>query len=197
MKNSPLPPKIILASASPRRRELLALLGIPFSVRVSEIEETRKPKETPSAFALRLAQEKASAITAEPTDLVLAADTIVVQGDTIYGKPTSSQHAHQILQKLSGQEHQVLTAVCLKQGAQIDAFSVTTRVKFRSLDENEIINYVRTKEPMDKAGAYAIQGAAAHMVEAIYGSYTNVVGLPLCELRQALLKFQKLTTRSA
>ena len=182
------PPEIILASASPRRRELLALLGLPFSIQVSDIEEIRQPNETPTAFALRLAQEKATAIDADASALVLAADTIVVQGDVIFGKPTSAKHAVEMLQQLSGKEHQVLTAVCLRKGTKINAFSVSTRVKFRPLDLQEIKNYVATQEPMDKAGAYAIQGGAAHMVEAIYGSYTNVVGLPLCEVQQALLK---------
>ena len=188
MNISPVSTQIILASASPRRRELLALLGLPFSVEVPEIEELRTPHETPESFALRLAKEKAAAIMAPANTLVLAADTIVIHGTQILGKPKDFVQATEFLRQLSASEHRVLTAVCLKKDQNQKSFSVSTRVLFRSLSDDEIKAYVDSGEPMDKAGAYAIQGGAAHMVKALFGSYTNVVGLPLCELRQVLLE---------
>ncbi len=180
-------PKLTLASASPRRRELLASLGIDFVVVVPEIDETPLSGEKPRAFAERLAEEKACAVDADGT--VVAADTIVVQNETILGKPADTAHAREMLLALSGGTHEVITGVCVKSAARTVVFSVVTEVVFRILTNDEIARYIATEEPMDKAGAYAIQGGAAHMVRSIQGSYTNVVGLPLCELHETLLSF--------
>lgn len=178
---------LVLASASPRRRELLATLGAEFSVLVPEIDETPLPGEKPRAFAERLAEEKACAVGAE--GIVVAADTIVVLDETILGKPTDAAHARQMLTSLSGNTHEVITGVCVKNPERTVVFSVVTQVLFRDLEESEIEDYIASGCPMDKAGAYAIQGGAAHMVRAIEGSYTNVVGLPLCELHETLISF--------
>ncbi len=178
---------LILASASPRRRELLASLGVNFRVVVPEIDETPLPDEKPRAFAERLAEEKACAV--EVRGLVIAADTIVVQNNTILGKPTDASHAEEMLGSLSGNMHMVITGVCVKNTTRTVVFSVVTEVVFRIINRLEIEAYVASGDPMDKAGAYAIQGGAAHMVRSIKGSYTNVVGLPLCELHEALLSF--------
>ena len=181
--------KIVLASASPRRRELLASLGLEFTVLVPAIEETAKEGETPRAFAQRLAAEKAAAVSADPGTTVIAADTIVVLDGDILGKPSDDTHAFEMLSKLSGRTHKVITGVCLARDAAVRIFSVLTEVVFRELTQTEIAGYVASGCPMDKAGAYAIQGGAAHMVRAINGSYTNVVGLPLCELHKELISF--------
>ena len=178
---------LILASASPRRRELLATLGLDFSIVVPEIDETPKPGEKPRAYVERLAAEKAGA--ADAPGIIIAADTIVVQGETILGKPTDERHACEMLRSLSGTVHEVVTGVCVKSAEHTVVFSVGTQVAFRAMEEAEIEAYVATGEPMDKAGAYAIQGGAAHMVQRIEGSYTNVVGLPLCELHETLISF--------
>jgi septum formation protein len=181
--------KVILASASPRRRELLASLGLEFSVLVPAIEETAKQGEPPRAFAERLAAEKAAAVPADPGTTIIAADTIVVQDGNILGKPCDEAHAAEMLSTLSGKTHEVITGVCIRTNAGSRVFSVSTEVEFRTLTQEEIADYVSSGCPMDKAGAYAIQGGAAHMVRAINGSYTNVVGLPLCELHKALISF--------
>lgn len=181
--------KLVLASASPRRRELLSLLGVSFSVQVPEVEETHITGEAPRAFAERLAAEKANDISSTPETTVIAADTIVVQDHAILGKPSSKEQAFAMLSGLSGNMHAVLTGVCIKRDSRLVVFSVSTTVVFRTLTVKEIAEYVDTGCPMDKAGGYAIQGGAAHMVRAIRGSYTNVVGLPLCELHEALISF--------
>jgi septum formation protein len=184
--------KIILASASPRRRELLARLGIPFEVVVSGVDEEPWPREKPESYVLRNASEKARAVSARyPEAWILAADTIVVVNDEILEKPKSAQHALDMLRRLSGREHEVITGVCVRHpipaGFREAADTVRTRVRFRALSSAEIDAYVATGEPMDKAGAYAIQGGAASFVESIDGSYDNVVGLPLETVRRLLL----------
>ena len=179
-------PSILLASASPRRRELLAQLGVDFEVCVPEVDETRLPDEPPVHFVQRLAQKKACAVSAQENQLVLAADTVVVLDEQILGKPSSAEEAEAMLASLSGKTHQVMTGVCLRGRGFEKLFCVTTEVVFRPLAPEEIRRYVQTGEPMDKAGAYAIQGGAAGMVREIHGSYTNVVGLPLCEVYSAL-----------
>ncbi|MDH3981509.1 MAG: Maf family protein [Kiritimatiellaceae bacterium] len=189
MQTDPNTGTLILASASPRRRELLGSLGIEFSVQIPAIDETPHPGELPRAYAERLAAEKAAAISAGAETIVVAADTIVVQGTTILGKPTDESHAFEMLTGLSGKTHEVITGVCVKRGDTNKIFSVSTEVLFRTLEKAEIISYIATGCPMDKAGAYAIQGGAAHMVKSINGSYTNVVGLPLCELYKTLNSF--------
>lgn len=189
MQNYPTLGKVILASASPRRRELLTSLGLEFEVQVPAIDEIQNPGEPPRNFAERLAAEKAAAITADPETLLIAADTIVVQGSRTLGKPADGAEAFEMLIGLSGQTHEVITGVCLKRGNQCKVISVITQVVFRTLEKKEIIRYIASGCPMDKAGAYAIQGGAAHMVKEIRGSYTNVVGLPLCELHELLISF--------
>ncbi len=178
---------LTLASASPRRRELLATLGLDFSIALPEIDETPKFDEKPRALTERLAKEKAATVTVG--GIVIAADTLVVQGERILGKPTDEQHAIDMLRSLSNSTHEVITGVCMKSAERTVIFSVKTQVTFRTVAETEIVAYVATGEPMDKAGAYAIQGGAAHMIRRIEGSYTNVVGLPLCELHEALISF--------
>ena len=178
---------LILASASPRRRELLETLGLAFRVVVPEIDETPVAGEKPRAFAERMAEEKACAV--EVQGVVIAADTIVVHQQAILGKPASESHARAMLSALSGDRHEVITGVCIRSKVHTVVFSARTEVLFRVLEEDEIAAYIASGDPMDKAGAYAIQGGAAHMVQSIKGSYTNVVGLPLCELYEALRSF--------
>ncbi len=187
MENYPNIGKLLLASQSPRRRELLDSLGIEFDVHAPNVDESVLASEKPRAFAERLAGEKAAAISADPKTVILAADTIVVLGDWILGKPADDQHAFDMLNRLSGHTHEVITGVCLRRGDRNVIFSVTTKVMFRTLEKGEILRYIATGCPMDKAGAYAIQGGAAHMVKEIHGSYTNVVGLPLSEVHEKLL----------
>jgi septum formation protein len=172
--------KLILASASPRRAELLRNAGIAFTAQATRIPERRKPGEPPRVFALRLAREKARAIRARhPRRTVLGADTIVVVGDRVLGKPRDRRDARRMLRLLSGRTHQVTTAVCLA-GPDFEENRVeTTRVTMRKLSELEIRDYVSTSEPKDKAGAYAIQERASRFVSRIEGCYFNVVGLPV------------------
>jgi len=181
--------KVVLASASPRRRELLAGLGLEFSVEVPQIDESPLPGEAARPFVERLADGKARAIAAAPGTVLVAADTVVVLDGAILGKPADEAHAAEMLAGLSGRSHEVVTGVCVRKGERRQVFSVATEVVFRTLEEGEIRAYIASGCPMDKAGAYAIQGGAAHMVRAIKGSYTNVVGLPLCELHEALISF--------
>lgn len=183
-----MPRKLILASASPRRQELLREAGIPFVVHATEVDETPLPGEDAQQCALRLAREKALAAARRfPNDLVLGADTVVVVDDEILGKPRDQQDAARMLRRLSGRAHRVLTAVSLVvPGKGADTRSATTQVHFRKLKEGEIQEYIAGKEPMDKAGAYAIQGGAAHWVTGLEGDYSNVVGLPLMLVAEML-----------
>ena len=179
---------LILASASPRRRELLATLGLCFEVVKPNVDERLFEGEAPEQFVERLAKAKADAIF--PTDaMVIAADTIVVLEDHILGKPTDSEDARRMLRALSGKSHRVITGVCVQNSTRSIVFSLSTMVTFRALAEEEILMYVESGEPLDKAGAYAIQGYAASMVVRIEGSYTNVIGLPLCEIYKTLISF--------
>ena len=182
--------KIILASASPRRRELLALIAPRFDVRVSGIDETALPGEAPRTFAERMAAEKAAAIDLPPQTLIIAADTVVTIHDRLLGKPEHAQAAIEMLTLLSDQTHHVITGVSIRTPDISHTFSVSTEVTFRALTQAEVAAYVATGCPLDKAGAYAIQGGAAPFVRMIHGSYTNVVGLPLCELSEALSHHQ-------
>lgn len=179
--------QLILASASPRRRELLAGQGIVFDVRSSDIPEVPEPGEVAEAFTLRIAAEKAAAVApSAPGAAVLAADTAVVLGGRILGKPADPDDARSMLRSLAGHTHEVITGVCLLAPTGTERFAVRTAVRFRSIPEAEISWYVGTGEPLDKAGAYAIQGRGGSFVEAIFGSYSNVVGLPLAETLAAL-----------
>jgi septum formation protein len=184
-------PDIVLASASPRRRELLERLGIPLIVVPSQIPETEQAGETPRQHVTRLSREKALEIASRPEirgRWFIGSDTIVLHDETILGKPTDPGDAAAMLCSLSGREHQVLSgfAVHDRQSGTTVTEVVTTRVRFKELTATEIAGYIATGEPMDKAGAYAIQGLGVFMVRAIEGSYTNVVGLPLCELLEVL-----------
>ena len=176
------PAEFILASASPRRRELLAQLAMPFTVIPANIDEHVVPGEIPWAYTRRIAYAKAQHVARQfPTAVVLGADSVVILEQQILGKPRDMDDARQMLSRLSGRAHTVMTAVAVLHRARhfvcLDA--VCTLVRFRPLSSSTIEHYIATGEPMDKAGAYAIQGAAAAFVEAWEGCYTNVVGLPL------------------
>ncbi len=172
---------LILASASPRRRELLRRAGLRFRVRPSHADETALPGETPRRHVRRLAQEKARAVW-RPGEYVLGADTIVVIDNRILGKPRDARDAARMLRLLSGRSHRVLTGVCLLTPAGARTEVAETRVWFRRLTRREIAEYVASGEPLDKAGAYAIQGLASRFVERIDGCYANVVGLPVARV---------------
>lgn len=180
--------QLVLASASPRRAELLRAAGIKFSVRVADLDETQLPGEMPSTYVLRLSREKAQAV-AQPGELVLGADTTVVVGDDIAGKPVDAADARRMLQLLSGAWHEVLTGVSLVKDAQALSELSVTRVKFAPLSAAEIDWYIATHEPFDKAGAYGIQGYASRFVEQIEGNYANVVGLPVQMVYRMLGEF--------
>jgi len=170
---------IVLASQSPRRREILAQAGIAFTVRVSGIEEVRAGDENPEEYVLRLAREKAEAVPASADEFVLAADTTVVIDEHVLEKPHSIEDAERMLRLLSGREHVVMTGVCLRRGPQSWCAAESTRVRFSPLSEDEISHYAKSGEPLDKAGGYAIQGLASRYIEGIEGCYFNVVGLPV------------------
>ncbi len=170
--------KLVLASASPRRSELLRAAGIDFIVRVADIDESLMPGESPRDYVLRLSLEKARAV-ADANEIVLGADTTVVVEGEIAGKPVDEADARRMLKILSGRWHEVLTGVSIVNGNQTLSEVAVTRVRFADLREEEIEWYLATREPMDKAGAYGIQGYASRFVESIEGSYSNVVGLPV------------------
>lgn len=182
---------LYLASGSPRRRELLTLLDVLFEVLKTEVEEQRKPEESAQQYVQRLAQDKARAgVSVAPQDLpVLGADTIVVLNGQVLEKPRDKAHAQQILSALSGQQHQVITAVSLADRKNMLSAMVVTDVTFRVLSQLEISDYIATGEPMDKAGAYGIQGKGGCFVRSITGSYHAVVGLPLVETHELLSHF--------
>jgi septum formation protein len=193
-------PRLILASASPRRRHFLTELGLRFETCPANLPEAPRPRETPAQYARRVAEEKAAAVAAMQTGLndprralIIAADTIVARGRRLLPKPANPADAERMLRFLSGRSHVVVTGVCvLEQNkghiVRRKSFSVSTRVWFKRLAGEEIRGYVQTGEPMDKAGAYAIQGIGSFLVQRIQGSYTNVVGLPVAELLDCLEK---------
>jgi septum formation protein len=175
--------KLILASSSPRRAEILADAGLPFSVLSSPVDESPHPGETPAALVQRLASAKADVVTARVVGpaIILAADTVVVLDDKILGKPGSTEDARHMLQQLSGRTHSVLTGVALIRlpDGERRQFLESTLVHFRPIADEELSSYLATQEPYDKAGAYAIQGQAGRYIPRIEGCYFNVVGLPL------------------
>jgi len=182
---------LVLGSASPRRAALLREMGVPFTVCVSDVPETPLPGETPAAFAGRAARDKGGAVARlRPTAWVLAADTVVAVDAQILGKPRDDADARRMLRLLANRRHEVLTGVALfaPNGVCADAVVVSTAVTFRALSDDEIAAYVASGEPADKAGAYAIQGGAAGFVRAVEGSYSNVVGLPVDEVRALLAR---------
>jgi septum formation protein len=195
-------PHIYLTSASPRRRELLKQIGVHFEVLLlrstpdrMDVDETPLPGEMPEEYVQRLARAKAesgslySIARRLPKFPILAADTTVILDDQIMGKPAGTEGAHEMLRRLSGRTHRVLTAVAMAFGARCEISLSSTSVEFRELTEEEIRHYVATGEPLDKAGAYAIQGQAAIFIARIEGSYSGVMGLPLFETSQLLQKF--------
>ena len=184
-----IPPLIVLASASPRRRELLAQIGVPHVVLAVDIDETPLPGEAPASLALRLARDKALAGLARDGGgrAVLGADTIVVQGDEVFGKPRDAADARRMLGALSGRSHQVMSAVAVAlPGGAVQAALSVTDVTMRVIGAAEIEAYWGSGEPRDKAGAYAIQGLGAVFIERIHGSYSGVMGLPLYETASLL-----------
>ena len=174
--------ELILASQSPRRKELLAHLNIPFVVRVADIDETMDAQKPPFEEVARVSRRKAEAICRTPEDIVIAADTIVVCDDVVLGKPVDEQDAFRMLSMLSGREHQVMTGLTVCKGDKYIVTTEVTDVYFRPLSTKEIWDYIATKEPMDKAGSYGIQGGASIFTERIVGDYYNVMGLPVCRL---------------
>jgi septum formation protein len=185
---------LYLASGSPRRRELLTQLGLQFERLITHVEEQRQPEEAAEVYVRRLASDKARAgVAVAPRDLpVLGADTIVVLNGEVLEKPQDAAHAAEMLSKLSGQTHQVMTAVALADAQRELDCLVTTDVTFRKMTAEEISHYIASGEPMDKAGAYGIQGLGGNFVRKINGSYHAVVGLPLVETGELLSHFQSL-----
>ncbi|MFL5498968.1 MAG: Maf family protein [Gemmatimonadaceae bacterium] len=175
--------RVVLASGSPRRRQLLDLIGITHEVRPSNIDETARAREAPRRHAERLAREKATAVARRDPDLItIGADTVVVINRKVLGKPIDDADAARMLAMLSGREHTVITAVAVSRGKKLRSAIEEVRVKFRRLRDAEIDAYIATREPMDKAGAYGIQGYGATIVERIEGDYFAVMGLPLVRL---------------
>ena len=179
---------MILASQSPRRRELLGQMGFSFTVRPARGEELPHPELTPAQLVEELARQKALEVSAEAEadDVVVAADTVVAIDGKVLGKPHDKVHAAQMLSALSGREHTVYTGVAVKRGETLLVEHEATLVRFRPLTQREIDLYIQTGEPMDKAGSYSIQGYGALLVEGIRGDYFNVVGLPICRLGRML-----------
>ena len=181
--------RLVLASASPRRRELLGQLGLSFEVSAADIDETPQQGERAQAYVLRLAREKARAVaTRHPGAWVLAADTTVALGDELLGKPRDAAEAREMLGRLSGRTHEVHTGVALAGPSGEHSTVVRTRVTFRALSPGEIAWYAGTGEPLDKAGSYAVQGKGGFLVAAVDGSPTNVIGLPLGETLELLAR---------
>lgn len=178
--------QLILASQSPRRKELLGLFHIPFTVRIADIDETMDPAKAPYDEVARVSLLKAKAVEANAEDVVIAADTIVVCDGRTLGKPHSEEEAAGMLRLLSGRDHQVMTGMTVLRGDTHRSITEVTDIHFRALSENEIARYVASGEPMDKAGAYGIQGGAALFAEKMVGDYYNVMGLPVCRLWQLL-----------
>ncbi len=182
--------KIILASKSPRRKELLKLLNVPFSVEVSHTDEYYDENLPPHEIVEYLSLHKAKKIAiANPQNIVIGADTIVAINNHILEKPKSSSDAFQMLKLLSNQTHQVITGITIIYNNQIESFNSFTEVTFYELSDQEILDYINTKEPFDKAGGYGIQGYAAKFVKQLIGDYFTVVGLPVGELYQRLKKY--------
>ena len=177
---------IILASASPRRKELLGLFHVPFEIRVADIDEAMDLSKAPYDEVARVSRLKALAVPRENDDTVIAADTIVVCEGRVLGKPKNEADAKSMLRLLSGREHQVMTGVTVLRGARCETFTEVTDIHFRPLTDAEIDGYVATGEPMDKAGSYGIQGGAALFCTHMVGDYYNVMGLPVCRLGMIL-----------
>jgi len=178
--------QLILASASPRRKELMGLFRLPFAIRVADIDETMDPEKTPFDEVARVSALKALATPRTAEEVVVAADTVVVCEGKVLGKPRDEADAVSMLRLLSGRDHQVMTGVTVLRGELRKTVTEVTDIHFRDLSEKEIRAYVATGEPMDKAGAYGIQGGAALFCSHMVGDYYNVMGLPVCRLGQLL-----------
>jgi septum formation protein len=170
---------LVLASQSPRRAEILRQAAIPFTIRVASVDESPLPQEKADAYVRRLAEAKASAVAAGPDEIVLGADTTVLIDDEMLGKPVDEDDARRMLTVLSGRRHVVLTGICLRSGDERIVEHASTAVWFAPMTTAEIDEYVASGEPMDKAGGYAVQGAASKFISRIEGCYFNVVGLPV------------------
>ena len=178
--------QLILASQSPRRKELMGLFHIPFTVRVADIDETIDRARSPYEEVARVSRLKAEATPRSADDVVVAADTIVVCDGQVLGKPVDREDAFRMLRLLSGKDHQVMTGLTVLRGDTAVVCTEVTDIHFRELTDGEILAYIRTGEPMDKAGSYGIQGGAALFAEKMIGDYYNVMGLPVCRLGQIL-----------
>lgn len=188
--DSPTPPPLVLASQSPRRAELLGRLALPFETLPADIDESYLSGETPPQHAERLSREKAQKIAADrPEAIVIGSDTIVVIDGEVLGKPRDQEHAVQMLTRLSGREHEVCTGVAIAHGSRVETGLARVRVRFRDLDERTWMEYVATGEPMDKAGAYGIQGFGSAVVESIEGDYFAVMGLPVVLMLELIERF--------
>jgi nucleoside triphosphate pyrophosphatase len=170
---------LVLASTSLRRQQILTAAGISFTVRAPNVPEHHRPDESPEEYVRRLAEQKAFAVAIASGDVVLAADTVVVVDEQILEKPRDSADALRMLRTLSGREHQVVTGICLRTESCKIVDDATTSVRFSVLSEDEMASYVASGEPMDKAGAYAIQGLASRFADRVEGDYFNIVGLPI------------------
>lgn len=180
---------LILASKSPRRQQLLQQIGMDFTVRVTDTDETMDFSCPPQDEVARVSAEKAAAAVCDPEDVVVAADTIVVVDGKILGKPASEEQAVEMLRMLSGRSHRVMTGLTVRKGDRVATHTEITELVFRPLSDAEIRAYVATGDPLDKAGAYGIQGMAGAFVERICGDYFNVMGLPICSLTLLLRQF--------
>ena len=178
--------QLILASQSPRRRELMGLFRQPFAVRVADVDEAMDPAKAPYDEVARVSRAKAMAVPRGEEDIVVAADTIVVCCGRTLGKPRTQEEAFEMLSLLSGRDHQVMTGMTVLRGGQEVTCTEVTDIHFRDLTEKEIRSYIATGEPMDKAGAYGIQGGAALFAQKMVGDYYNVMGLPVCRLHEIL-----------
>jgi septum formation protein len=181
---------IVLASESTRRIDILRTLGVSFSIIPPDIDETRRPSESPKDYALRIAYEKAHKVgSLFPDKWIIAADTIVVHKGRVLGKPKSDRDAFDTLQRLRGNWHKVYTGYCVLNISREIVYQdvAETKVFIKDLTDDEIWKYINTSEPLDKAGSYAVQGKGGYMVKEIKGSYSNVVGLPICEITDVLL----------
>ena len=178
--------QLILASQSPRRRELLGLTGLDFTVRAADIDETMDAGKAPFDEVARVSRLKALAVARKPEDVVIAADTIVVCEGKVLGKPRNEEDAFRILSMLSGRHHEVMTGMTVLRGDEVITHTEVTKIHFRPLHPGEIRAYIATGEPMDKAGAYGIQGGAALFADQMEGDYYNVMGLPVCRLAMIL-----------
>ena len=178
--------KLILASQSPRRQSLMELFHIPFTVQVADVDEAMDEHKPAYDEVARVSRLKAEAVCREQDDVVIAADTIVVCQGQVLGKPKDAQDAYRMLSLLSGRDHQVMTGMTVLRGDEVITCTEVTDIHFRTLSEKEIWRYIRSGEPMDKAGAYGIQGGAALFAEKMVGDYYNVMGLPVCRLGMLL-----------